>query len=227
VPRANGVSNKVTGAGSGVFNGDFTIDTTNAAIANGNSWTLVDTSVKTFDPLLFTVTGYTEITPGVHQLVNADKTWTFTESTGVLSLAVSGSGGFGSWITGFGLAVADQDPTDDPDHDGFNNLMEYVLGGNPSVSATIIAPVGSKSGSDFILTFRRTDLSEGDTTQILEYRNNLVGWTPVTVPAATGVVGGVSFTVNEGTPATDPDQVTATIPTSGAGKFFGRLKAVK
>lgn len=226
-PRANGVSNKVTGAGSGIFYGDFTIDTSNAVIANGNSWTLVDTSVKTFDPLIFTVTGYTEVTPGVHQLVDGTKTWTFTESTGVLSLAVSGSIGYGSWITGFGLAVADQDPTDDPDHDGFNNLLEYVFGGNPSVSGTGIAPVGSKSGSNFIVTFRRTDLAEGDTTQILEYGNNLVGWTPVTVPAASGVVAGVTFTVDEGTPATEPDQVTATIPTAGAGQFFGRIKAVK
>ncbi|RYD22040.1 MAG: hypothetical protein EOP88_09370 [Verrucomicrobiaceae bacterium] len=227
VPKANGVSNKLTGAGSAFLYGDFTIDTSSAVVANGNSWTLVDTSVKTFDPLIFTVTGYTEVTPGVHQLVDGTKTWTFTESTGVLSLAVSGAGGFGSWITGFGLAVADQDPTDDPDHDGLNNLLEYVLGGNPSVGGTGIAPVGSKSGSNFVLTLRRTDLSEGDTAQVLEYGTGLTGWTSVTVPAASGVVGGVTFTVDEGTPATEPDVVTATIPAAGAGKFFARIKAVK
>lgn len=226
-PKGNGVSNKVTGAGSAFLYGDFTIDTSNAAIANGNSWTLVDTSVKTFDPLIFTVTGYTEVAPGVHQLVDGTRTWTFTESTGVLSLAVSTPGGYGSWITGFGLAVADQDPTDDPDRDGFNNLLEYVLGGNPSVGGTGIAPAGSKSGSNFIVNFRRTDLSEGDTAVVLEYGSDLAGWTPVTVPAASGTVGAVGFVVDEGTPATEPDQVTATIPTSGSGKFFARIKAVK
>ena len=40
--------------------------------------------------------------------------------------------GFTSWITGFGLAAGDQDPTDDPDNDGVDNLTEFALNGNPN-----------------------------------------------------------------------------------------------
>ncbi|TAE73056.1 MAG: hypothetical protein EAZ84_13535, partial [Verrucomicrobia bacterium] len=43
--------------------------------------------------------------------------------------------GFASWIGGFGLATADQDPTDDPDGDGIDNLTEFALNGDPSDSS--------------------------------------------------------------------------------------------
>lgn len=229
-PGANGVSNKVTGAGNAYFYGDFTIDLSGAAIANGNSWTLVDTGVKTFDLLAFTVnngtTTFTEISSGVHQLVDGDNTWTFTEADGKLTLSVVAPAGYSSWITGFGLPSGDQDPTDDPDNDGFDNLMEYVLGGNPNSSSTGIAPAGSKSGTNFVVTFSRNDLAVtgGDVSILLEYGNNLTGWTSVAVPVSNGTVDGVTFAIADGSPN---DTVTATIPTSSAVKFFARVKAVK
>ena len=101
--------------------------------------------------------------------------------------------------------------------------MEYYLGGNPAVSSTSIAPTGSKSGSNFLLTFSRSDLAlaGGDATLLLDYGSNLTGWTTVTVPAAASTVGGVGFGVADGSPN---DTVTATIPTSGATKFFARLR---
>ncbi len=42
--------------------------------------------------------------------------------TGTLTVSSNPASGFTSWIAGFGLALADQDPTDDPDNDGMNNL---------------------------------------------------------------------------------------------------------
>jgi autotransporter-associated beta strand protein len=223
-PGANGVTNKVTGLGTVSFDGDFNIDLSGAAIANGNSWTLVDASLSDFDLVTFNVVGFTEGPEGVHQLVDGNNTWTFTESTGVLSLSVSAVTGFDSWIGGFGLDPADQDPTDDPDFDGLDNLAEYVLGGNPSVSNPEIAPTGAKAGGDFILTFNRTDLSKGDVVTSVEYGNSLTGWTTVVVPPSTSTVGGVGFSINE---AGDPDIVTATIPNGAALKFFARVKMVK
>lgn len=223
-PRANGVTNKVTGAGAAYLYGDLTIDLGGATVANGNSWTLVDTATKSFDPLNFTVVGFTEVTPGVHQLVDVNKTWTFTEATGALTLTVSTGSGYSTWAAGFGLAVGDQDPTDDPDHDGFSNLMEYVLGGNPAQSGTSIAPTGQKVGSNYIFTFKRSDASEADTTQFVEYGDNLTVWGSFAIGASPGT-GAVS--ISENTPSADVDTVTVTIPTAGATKFFARLKAVK
>ncbi|RYD19966.1 MAG: hypothetical protein EOP88_16920 [Verrucomicrobiaceae bacterium] len=225
-PGANGVSNKVTGAGTAFFYGDFNIDTTGAAVANGNSWTLVDVTTRTFDALQFTVPGFTEAA-NVWTKVDGSNTWTFTEATGALTLSVAGgSPGYATWIEGFGLAAADKDTTDDADHDGFNNLLEYVLGGNPNQSSTTIAPTGAKSGSDLILTFSRNDvaLAAADATIAVEYGNTLTGWTTVLVPAASGTVSGVAFNVTNGSPN---DTVTATIPNGGAGKFFARVRAVK
>ena len=89
-PSANDVCNKVTGGGTANFNGTFNIDLTNAAIANGNAWTLVDVTTKTYGGT-FAVTDFTN-SSGVWTKVDGDNTWTFTQSTGVLSLAVVSSG---------------------------------------------------------------------------------------------------------------------------------------
>lgn len=224
-PGANGVSNKVTGAGSASFDGTFTLDLSGAAAANGNSWTLVDVSSNTYHAVSFSIPGFTE-SSNVWTKVDGNNTWAFSESTGVLSLSVSSGGGFASWIGGFGLAAGDRDATDDPDGDGFDNLMEYGLGGNPATSNSSIAPVGSKSGPNFVLTFSRGDLAvaNGDATILVEYGNSLAGWTAVTVPAAAGTVSGVAFGVANGSPN---DTVTATIPTSGSSKFFARLRVTQ
>ena len=224
VVGANTVANKVTGAGTATLDGDFTFDLTAAGIANGNSWTLVDTTAKTFGAT-FTVNGFSEASD-VWTLVDGTKTWTFSEATGVLTLSVSGPAGYAAWINGFGLAAGDKDALDDPDFDGTSNLLEYIFSGNPAVSGGFTRPTGAKSGSNLVLTFNRSDLSlaAGDATLKVEYGNNLAGWTTVTVPAASGTVGAVTFTITDGSPN---DTVVASIPVGVDTKFFGRVKAEK
>jgi hypothetical protein len=114
----------------------------------------------------------------------------------------------------------------DPDADGFGNLLEYVLGGNPAVANHTLAPQGQRDGNQFVFTFTRSDvaLNGGDVSIVLEYGNNLTGWTPVTVPAGDAVVSGVTF---DATDASPNDSIIATIPTGSATEFFVRLKAVK
>ena len=109
---------------------------------------------------------------------------------------------------------------DDPDRDGMSNLLEFVLGGAPTVSNQSILPTLRRSGSDWIFEYNRSDISIAPaTTQSVEYGSDLVGWTSVSVP-----------TVSEGavviTPGTPSDHVAVTIPGTGA-KIFGRLKVVK
>jgi len=220
---ANGVTNKVTGAGTATFDGDFTVDLSGAAVSNGNSWTLVDTAAKSFTAN-FTVNGFTEASD-VWTYVDGANTWTFTEATGVLTLSTGAPAGFASWIGGFGLPLGDQDPLDDPDFDGYKNLMEYVLGSNPSTMAAN-RPTVSKSGNDLVLTFSRSDLSQtaGDAALKVEYGTTLTGWTTVAVPATSSVVGGVTFAITDGSPN---DTVVATIPNGAVLKFFARVSAAK
>ena len=155
---ANGVNNTVTGTGSAVFAGDFNINLTGAAIANGNSWTLVNVASLTeaFDST-FTVIGFTESTPGIHTFVDGDNTWTFTESTGVLSLAVVSSA-YDTWASASGLTTGVNDgKTQDPDNDGKSNLLEFALDGNPLSAVDdgkVRHAVADVSGDDvFTLTF--------------------------------------------------------------------------
>ncbi len=220
---ANGVNNKITGVGSAVINGDFTLDLSGANLTNGNSWTLVDTTTKAFGAT-FTLNGFTEAAD-VHTKVVGAQTWTFTESTGVLTLAISL--GYSSWVANYpALPVDQRDTDDDYDGDGLNNLLEYVLGGSPLVrDAASTAPTGVKDGlGNFVVTFKRSDLSETDTTQVLQYGTNLTGWTDIPIGASPGA-GMVA--ISEDTPNADLDTVTVTIPTAGAPKFFVHLKVIK
>ena len=226
-PAANTVTSKVTGPGNVIFQGKLRVDATGADIADGNTWQIVDVAGTTYDSSFgVSIAGVIDLTPqgdGVtHIGVDGDNTWTYSETTGVLSLAVATGGGYGSWIAGFGLDPADQDPTDNPDNDTLTNLGEYYIGRDPGQSDGAACTV-AKSGSSLIITFTRSDLAmaNGDVTGTLSYGSDLAGWTDVAVPASDATVGGVSFAITDGTPN---DTVQATIPTGGAPTFFGRVK---
>ena len=217
----NGLSTtSITGIGAVTLDGDFGIDLSLANLTPGNTWTLVNaaTLTETFGPT-FNIPGFTE-TANVWTKVDGLNMWTFTEATGVLKL--TGLASYSSWITGFGLPVGDQDPTDDPDFDGINNLMEYVLfNGQPAVPSTSIVPTLDASGANFIFTFyRRTD-STTDTTQIFQYGTDLIGWTDVAIP------GGAGVTVTPNTPSTGIDKVEISVVKAPNLKLFGRIKVTQ
>lgn len=83
-------------AGTGIglvnlnLNGSFVIDLSGAATANGNSWKLVDTAnLNVTYGATFAVNGFTEATPGVWTKLDSGRTWSFTEASGILGLAVT------------------------------------------------------------------------------------------------------------------------------------------
>jgi len=222
-------SNKITGTGTVTINGDFTIDTALADLTDGNSWTLVDAPIPpgTFTST-FTLVGFTEVgTSGIHNMTDGSgNTWSFNEGSGVLSLTLPGAGGYASWIAGF--TVADPAAGADSDNDGMENLLEFVLNGNPSVSDPASLPDLVVTATDYEFTFsRRDDSLSPETTQIFQYGTDLIGWASIVVPAGSGSVPPATITVVDGTPA---DTVTVKIPKSEAGvggKLFGRLKVTQ
>ena len=124
---------------------------------------------------------------------------------------------FESWITKFGLAFADQTATADPDADSLNNLLEWVLGGNPSLSdAASILPTRSVSGDNLVLSFKRTDQSEVDTTVKGQWSTDLLTWTDV-----------APTLVNENGAAADDMTVSVPLANAVDGKLFLRLGATK
>lgn len=128
---------------------------------------------------------------------------------------VSTAGGYNAWVLGF-PGLTDTTPGGDPDADGISNLMEYVVGGDPRVSSTQFLPAQSIVGSNLVLTYKRSDTSEIDTTQTGQWSTNLTVWTDI-----------APVLVNEN--GTNPDDMMISIPLTNAvdGKLFGRLKVAK
>ncbi len=132
---------------------------------------------------------------------------------------------FTTWADGFATSLpnaADREPGADPDSDGQNNLMEFVLNGNPAAADTNIAPTLDASGANFVFSFSRRDDSESpETTLVFQHSTDLTTWTDVAIGAATS--GSVNV-VENGSAA---DNVTVTINKGSNTRFFGRLKVVK
>jgi autotransporter-associated beta strand protein len=107
-------------------------------------------------------------------------------------------------------------PLDDPDHDGFPNLVEFVLGGTPMLSSPAIQPKLTHPGGNWVFSYDRTHLSKSSTTQVVEYGNDLTGWTPLAIPADSA--GAVTIT-----PGASSDHVEVSVPPQSANGFV-RLK---
>ncbi len=153
----------------------------------------------------------------------------FITGTGSIQVNSGAPSGFATYINGFGSIPANmKGPSDDPDSDGINNLLEYALNGNASVSNTSILPKLVVTATDFEFTYSRLDLSLSDTVQSFQYGSTLTGWTSILIPAGPGVssVGIATVTITDiGT----TDTVKVSIPKSAAvgGKLFGRLQVIK
>jgi fibronectin-binding autotransporter adhesin len=235
VPGANGVNNQLKGTGTVELSGDFNIDLSGTDLTNGNSWTLVDVgSLSEVFLSSFQVVGFTE-TANVHKLVDGANTWTFTEATGVLSLSVGG--GYDSWAASKGLTGLDAAFDADPDHDGLDNGLEFVLGGepnpaNPGSNSAALLPTISQSAGNLTFTFKRKDISESGATLKFQWSTDLTFPSPandVPVGATDSTTDTITVDVTEDAPDADTDTIVITIPAAKAagGKLFGRLSVAQ
>lgn len=185
---ANGVNNAVTGSGTVQLDGDFNIDTSGASTASGNSWTLVNvgTLAETYGGT-FSVIGFTN-NSGVWTKTEGANTWTFTQSTGVLSVTGGGGGGYSAWAT---TNAGGQAPNLDFDKDGASNGVEYFMGATGSSFTANPALVSGK------VTWPKDPAFSG--TYTVQTSPNLVTWTNV----SSTVVGNTV----EYTPATGQGKV--------------------
>jgi autotransporter-associated beta strand protein len=160
---------RLTGANNRpvTLDGDFTIDTTAVTLSTG-TWNLVNVSAlnEAFSAT-FTVVGFTP-NAGVWTKTASGKTWTFTESTG--DLTVSEGSTYNSWATSKGLSGANSVPGYDADFDGYLNFYEFAFNGDPlsgsnnGYQAGQIANVPAV-GNPLILTFatRQATVFTGNT----------------------------------------------------------------
>ena len=114
-----------------------------------------------------------------------------------------------------------------------DNLLEFVLNGNPTTSDTSIMPKLVVGATDFEFTYQRRDDSVSpETTQTFEWGTTLADWPgSAVIPAADATVGVASVDVGTGSPDDGiTDTVKISIPKSEAGsggRLFGRLKITK
>lgn len=135
--------------------------------------------------------------------------------------------GYSSWLDGF-PGLSDTSPGGDPDSDGIETLMEYVLDGDPGVSDTSILPTGGPVGADWVFTFTRREESADDTTQVFQFTDDLLSaWVDVTLDDGSTPPAGV--TVDLGTASGGLQDVTVTISNTLApdGQGFGRLSVTQ
>lgn len=144
-----------------------------------------------------------------------------------IALVAGVSDPFTSWAATQGLTGGDAAATADPDNDGLDNAIEFVLGGqpnpaNPGADSSALVPTLATDAGNLIFTFRRTDLSmtQSGISILAEYGSGLTGWT-----AAVDGVNGVSVVATDDFYATGVDRVVVTIPKTLAtgSKLFARL----
>ena len=130
------------------------------------------------------------------------------------------STGFAGWIgtTGVSNPAADADP----DFDGIPNVIEYILGGDPSQPDSTLVPKASIISANLVFAFDRVDSSEtSDITLLVEAGTTLSSWPETFIIGATSSPG-VVIQENEAA----PDRITVTIPQGGAPAKFARLRAI-
>jgi len=132
-----------------------------------------------------------------------------------------GEASFVSWMSVQALPQTHATPDMDPDGDGISNLLEYVLGGDPSRPDPNIAPRIAVGNGNLTLTFQRPDAAEtADVSLSVETSSDLVTWQQSYVITPGPPAPQVSIQEN----GTNPDTITVTIPAS-SNQRFTRLKA--
>jgi autotransporter-associated beta strand protein len=146
-----------------------------------------------------------------------------------LLLIVSNGTPYQIWAATFGLSAANAAFDFDRENDGIPNGLEWILGGNPTLSdaGSLVTATGSHA-TGITLNFNRSESSIGAAILSVEFGNNLATWPgSTTIGAISSSPDGNGVGVSIET-APDPDSVIVNIPSSNTsdGKLFARLKAV-
>jgi hypothetical protein len=150
-------------------------------------------------------------------------------TTGEISVVSAGGSPYDTWASGF-PGFSPTTPGLDFDNDGLSNLLEFVLGGNPTTSQSGIAPSVTVDANNLVITFKRSDASETDGVAVkVQTSTNLSAWGDDTMITAIGGSGpnGITYTITESVDPQTLDTVVVTIPKASASRKFVRVVASK
>ena len=208
----SGVNNSISGAGTVTLDGDFVIDTTAANVLTSGTWTLENVpSLSGAYGSTFTVVDFTDDGGNKWTKVDGAKTYTFDETTGVLTLTTAG---YASWAS---TNTAGPNLNDDHDNDGVSNGIEYFLGGplGNTTGFTALPGIVKALDNKLSVTWPKGSGYAGiyGTDYVVETSDTLTGvWTLETSPGVTITDSSteVKFTFPGGAPY--------------SGKNFARLR---
>ena len=176
----SGVCNSISGAGAVILDGKFVIDTAAAAALTSGTWTLENVTSLTgvYGPN-FSVVGFAPHANGdTWTKTEPSKTWTFVESTGVLTLAAGSD--YTTWA-GIYPGVDLTNPAADLDGDGMTNQQEYAFGLNPTTGSSV-SPITPLIGTQFTYTRR----ASSGLIYTVEYSADLTTWNLATTSEIAG-----------------------------------------
>ena len=208
-------------------------------VAGGKSFSSIVASAELYDPVTgnWSVTGPLSKTRVLHTatlLLNGRVLVAGGyDNSSILASAELYDDGFVSdpysnWLGGYFSVAQLADPATtgaiaDPDRDGVSNILEFLLGGNPTASDTNILPTLTTtpvSGGQTLVFHYNRKLAAAGVTQVVEHTADLISpWTPA-VDGQSGVA------IATGPLDVTTEQVTVTIPVTG-GKHFVRLKTTR
>jgi len=165
----------------------------------------------------YTILTYSTLTNAMPTITGVPSGYSVDTTTAGQVKLVSGNA-FDSWINGFASLTnpADKTATADPDNDGYANIIEFVLNGDPTNGGITNRPTLTNSGGNMVFTYTRRDDSES-LNPTVEFDADIAGvWTTA--------VDGSNCTIVVTENGTNPDTVTVTIPKGANTKLFARLK---
>lgn len=174
------------------------------------------------------VPGLTSSSFGMQTILAIDAgTYTCTVSNDVgtvtsLPIYLELADSFQSYAASFGLnSVTTGAPDADFDKDGVPTLLEYLLGGNPTLPSSGLLPAVTKApGSNNVVFTYKRKLAAAGVTQVIEHTTNLSATWTSAVHGAGGVTIGTTAVPGDAS----SEQVTVTIPSTSTTRFV-RLKA--
>lgn len=198
----------------------------NVALAPGTKLVIADYSGTWDEADVLTFGGTpvangSTITFGANTFIVDYSDATLGESAITLSIAGTSNPYLG-WANSYSLTVGDRAPTADPDNDGLDNGIEFVIGSNPTTNTPAgNRPAASVSGGNLVFTFKRSDESEAFDV-FVEHGTTLATW-PGQIAIPAGAYSDANVTVTNNDPGLD--DVTVSIPIGTDGKKFARLRA--
>jgi hypothetical protein len=129
---------------------------------------------------------------------------------------------YANWLSAYPtIEGVDRAADADPDKDGVQNGIEFLVGTAPDDSASRLLPLVSRNvGGDLVVTFIRSDVAKAYAVSVQHSPNLQAPWSAITVPVNDTVGPPVTVVGSGGA----PDAITVIVPAAAATSKFARVR---